>query len=179
MQDILTEVDRALIVYGVDGRQGGVIKRCEVQEPATIRQAKAERSAWISQPMFQIAVKDTVLPSEPAARLRREITMNLLSEILFCRAAAFYNELFEKGIMTTNYFYAYSTTNGAAYHSVSGEASDPEAVFEAYERVVDDARHNGVCREDFERCRKVLYAGYVSQFDSTEDVADLMGEMEK
>ena len=33
--------------------------------------------------------------------------------------------------------------------------------------------------EDFERCRRVLYASFVSQFDYPEDIADLAGDCEQ
>ncbi len=176
MRQILAVVKEALAAHSLDERASATVERRDYEEPATVKQNIVEQHARVSQFMFQIAVKDTNLPAEPVARLRREMAMNLLSEILFSRAAKFYNELFEKGQITTSYSYGYSTTAGAAYHALAGETSNPKALWNMYWKVLSDARRDGLSSEDFERCRKVLYAGYVSEFDSPEDIADLACE---
>ncbi len=154
------------------------IERTRYSEPPTVSQGRVTDTAGVSQPLFEIAVKDTAIPTDPYQRVRRETAMNLLSEVLFSRASRFYNALFEAGKITPSYTYGYSTTDGAAYHALSGEADDPEAVYEAYLATVERARREGLDREDVERYRRVLYAGFVSEFDYPEDVADLLCEAE-
>lgn len=154
------------------------VERVKYPEPPTVSETRVTGVESLSQPLFQIALKDTVLPTDPYERLRRETAMNVLSEVLFSRASRFYNELFEAGKITPSYSYGYSTTDGAAYHALVGEADDPEAVYAAYLATVERARREGLDPADVERYRRVMYAGFVSEFDYPEDVADLLCEAE-
>ncbi len=159
--------------------------------PTPIRKKSGERTGVVrrratgygavSQPLFQISWKDTPPPNEPSARLRREVAMSLLSEVLFCRAGRLYHTLYEGGLITPGYSYGYSTLggeDGIAYHAISGESDNPDAVFDAYARYLDEMRKTGLCDADIERCRRVAYATFVSEFDFVDDIADLMCEAE-
>ena len=177
MARILDAIEPVLAAHPADMALREV-ERLRVKEAPTVLKGQVSEQANVSQPLFEIAVKDAVLPTDPFARLRRETAMDLVSEVLFSRAGRFYNELFEAGKITSSYFYGYSTTDGAAYHSVAGEADDPEAVYAAYLAAVERARREGLDREEVERYRRVLYAGFVSEFDYPEDIADLVCEAE-
>jgi predicted Zn-dependent peptidase len=107
--------------------------------------------------------------------------MSILSELLFCRAGDFYHELFEAGKLSPAYSYECSTLDGhspLAYHAVVGEADDPAYVFNFYTEYVSRVKERGLTREDFERIRRVLYAGFVAQFDYPDDIAELLCEAE-
>lgn len=177
MEDILSAADEALESRPADMALRR-IERCGYDEPTTVTKQRVSTKANVSQPLFQIAVKDTVIPTDPHERLRRETAMNLLSEVLFSRASRFYNELFEAGRITPGYSYGYSTTLGAAYHALTGESDTPELVLQAYWQTVERARREGLDREEVERYRRVLYASFVSEFDFPEDIADLVCESE-
>lgn len=146
-------------------------------EAPDVLHRRVSKTGDVSRPIFRICWKDNEVSSSPEEQLLRETGMNLLSEMLFCRAAGFYDELFEAGKISPSYSYGYSAQGGLCplgYHSIEGETDDPEAVFTAYEKYLDDIRREGLKREDFERMRRVLYAGFVSQFDFPDDIADLM-----
>lgn len=146
-------------------------------DPSPLLHKRVCRTGEVARPIFRISWKDTVLPKTPIDQLRRETCMNILSEMLFCRAAKFYDELFEAGKIAPSYSYGYSSQGGLCplgYHSIEGEADDAEVVFEAYRSYLANIRQNGLCRQDFSRMKRVLYAGFVSQFDFPDDIADLM-----
>lgn len=177
MADVLSAVDVAMESRPADMALRR-IERCSFDELPTVGMRRVSARANVTQPLFQIAVKDTVIPTDPYERLRRETAMNLLSEVLFSRASNFYNGLFERGLITPGYSYGYSTTLGAAYHALAGETDDPEAVWLAYLDTIERARREGLDREEVERYRRVLYASLVSEFDFPEDIADLICESE-
>lgn len=174
---VLASIEDVLAAHPVDLALHE-IKRLQISEPPTVSSCRVTDYANVAQPLFEIAVKDTVIPTDPFERLRRETAMNILSEVLFSRAGRFYNELFEAGKITPSYAYGYSTTDGAAYHALTGEADDPEAVFQSYLATLERARREGLDRADVERYRRVMYAGFVSEFDYPEDIADLLCEAE-
>lgn len=149
----------------------------EIERAVPIETAGAYRSSvkarmQVSKPIFSIGIKDTRIPDSPAARIRRDAAMTLLEEILFSRSGAFYSSLFEEGLITPSYSFGYSITDTIAFHTVSGESDCPEEIARRLWAYLQEVRRQGIDREEFERCRRVLYADEVRSFDSTEEIAN-------
>ncbi len=177
MEQVLAAVDKPLNRWRERTKDLGKVTKVACIDAPTVLHKRICKTGEVCRPIFRISWKDTVICRTPQEQLVRETGMNLLSEMLFCRAARFYDELFEAGSIAPTYSYGYSSQGGPCplgYHSIEGEADDAEVVFGAYEQYLADIRRKGLCREDFERMRRVLYAGFVSQFDFPDDIADLM-----
>ncbi len=128
----------------------------------------------VSKPIFSIVWRDDTAPCEPFAREAYAARMDVLSELLFSRAGAFYNRLLEKELITNAYSYGATITEDVAYHEISGESDDPEAVYRLYWETLQQARREHFTAVDFERNRRVCYATFIADFDDTEEIADLL-----
>ena len=137
----------------------------------------------VAKPLFCIGIK---YPSPPAGSLalwRRDMTLSILCETLFSHSGDFYNDLFESGRVSPGTSYGFLV--GASprlpdafsygYLDFSGECNDPDEILRAFLAFVEGVRRNGLSRADFERAKRVVYAEFVSNFDTTEDVASLLG----
>ena len=100
--------------------------------------------------------------------------MTLLSETLFSRSGDCYTDLFEREIITPSYAYGSALGQGYGYFAISGEADDPQAVYDEFRAYVDSLMARGLSSEDLERSRRILYGDYVTGFDATEDVAQAL-----
>lgn len=137
----------------------------------------------VSKPIFCIEVKCPELPADREALWRRDLTMSVLCETLFSHAGEFYSDLFERDLVSPGMSYGYLV--GASprlparfaygYFDLSGESACPELVFDEFLSFVERVRKNGVPRADFFRAKRILYAEFVSGFDTTEDIAALLG----
>lgn len=131
-----------------------------------------ENKMQISKPIFNIGFKDINIPKDPYERQKKDATMAILDEIIFSRAGALYNSLFERNIISPNLSYGYSISANAAYNSVAGEADDPSLVLEEIMKHIEALRSNGLPYEDFVRGKRVMYAEFVKSFDSTDNIAN-------
>ncbi len=177
MDRVLSAIQAPLATWHERSQNLPCATKLTVSEPHRLSHARVIRQGGVVRPIFRITWKDTDLPPNPQGQLWRETCMNILSEMLFCRAAPFYDGLFEAGNISPTYSYGYSAMGGAspvAYHSVEGEADDPELVLRTYFDYIDELGKTGLDRADFERMRRVLYAGFVSQFDFPDDIADML-----
>ena len=59
-----------------------------------------------------------------------------------------------------------------AFTSIAGEANDPEAVFSKIKEHIRTLIEGGLSAVDFERSKRVMYAEFVKEFDSTEIIAN-------
>ncbi len=132
----------------------------------------SEFKMQVSKPIFNLGFKDTDIPSDPRQRLKKDAAMAILDEIIFSRAGALYNSLYEDGIISPNLSYGYSITKDSAYNAIAGEADDPMLVFEKIKEYISTLHASGLPYEDFLRGKRVMYSEFVKSFDSTDSIAN-------
>ena len=131
-----------------------------------------EKIMPISKPIFEIGIKDDYPSEVPGERLKRDVAMTILDEILFSRAGELYNELFEGGFINESYSYGYSITRDVAFHSIYGEGDDPVLVLEKIKKYIEKTKQKGLCERDFIRCKRVMMAEFLRDFDSVDDISN-------
>lgn len=131
-----------------------------------------EKKMPVSQPIFEIGIKDDYPSVNPQERLKRDVAMTILDEMLFSRASELYNELFEGGFINESYSYGYSITRDVAFHSIYGEGDNPELVLEKIKESIKTTKEKGLSERDFIRCKRVMMAEFLRDFDSVDDIAN-------
>lgn len=148
------------------------VERVPFEERASVVKAYAEDTMQVAKPIFSIGIKDRVIADDPKARMRRDFCMALLDEILFSRAGDFYNDLFERGVITPSFGFGYSCSDRFAFHCLSGESDTPEVVLSSLKAYLARVRREGISDEAFERCRRVMYSDEICAYDSSEEIAN-------
>ncbi len=143
------------------------------EEPKKVFKKLYEAYMPIAKPIFTIGIKDSEI-GDAGQRMARDVAMQVLCEILFSRSGKLYNELFESGMISPELSYGYSIAEQFAFLSVGGEAEDPMAVLEYIKNYIREKQKTGVSVEEFERCKRVMLAEYIKDFDSTEEIANNM-----
>ena len=141
-------------------------------ESASVFKARSEKRMKVSKPIFNIGVKDIDIPRSPIERLKKDAAMSILNEILFSRAGKLYSELFESAMISPEMSYCYTINESFAFNSIAGEADDPDAVLEKIRDHIQKTSEQGLAKSDFERGKRVMYAEFVKEFDSTEGIAN-------
>ncbi len=131
-----------------------------------------EKRMPVSQPVLEIGIKDKRPSDDVNERLFRDVSMTILGEMLFSRAGEMYNELFENGIINESYSYGYSITRDAAFHSIYAESDNPTLVFDKVRAYLQKIKRDGLNEKDFVRCKRVMMAEFVRDFDSVDDIAN-------
>lgn len=145
-------------------------------EPDTVFRPRFTMPMQVAKPIFNIGFKDTGHRLSPIERQRREAIMSILNEMLFSRSGELFNSLFESGKISPGFSYGYSMSDTFSFNSLAGEADDPEAVLTEILTYIEEKKKTGLDPKTFARCRRVMCAEYIKDFDSTEEIAgDLLG----
>ena len=148
------------------------VKRIFPIEPETVRRTRVNAKMQVAKPIFNIGIKDNIIPQEPSERLRRDLCITLLNEILFSQAGPFYAELFDAGLISPSFSFGYSSTERFAFTCISGDSENPEAVYDHLLDYLNGVLEKGLSNEDFERCRRVMYSDEIRAYDSTDEIAN-------
>ncbi len=143
-------------------------------EPREICQKKISSEMDIAQPIFAIGIKDDPFALSPEGQVHREAIFSVLCEMLFNQSGELYNALYEEELLLGGLGFGYDVTEAYAFVGLSGTSPDPDALLARVIDAVEKAKREGLCRESFARCKRVMYANFVRAFDSTSDIADLM-----
>lgn len=154
-----------------EGRVGYSARFDGFEEPRAVREHYVEKRMPVGKPLFCIGIKDCDIPEDPVERYKKTEGMNILLHMMLSEAGEFYLEMLEKGIVSPGFDSGYSASPKTAYVMISGESEDPRLLLEKIKEQVEKCRRDGLDRADFEREKKCVYASYVSDFDSTEDIA--------
>ena len=133
------------------------------------------RKMDVSKPLFSIGIKDVDISPDPDERMRKSAAMDILCDMLFGRSSSFYTELYEKGLISQSLNPWHEHNKSFSMMVISGDSSDPEAVFDYFRNYVHEKAEKGIDElflKDFERCRRVMYADLIKSFDSTEEIAN-------
>jgi predicted Zn-dependent peptidase len=82
--------------------------------------------------------------------------------------------MLERELLSPGFDTGYSANSSTAYIMMSGESNDPEALLYEIKKYIQKCIKNGLDERDFVREKRCMYASYVSEFDSTEDIAFAM-----
>ena len=148
------------------------IPRAPEPEPEEIVSPRVREEMPVSKPILCFGFKDVHIPADPVARSRRDAALSLVGDVLFSRSNSFFGTLFEAGLITASYSYAYSISQSFAYFGISCESDDPEEVRLCLLDYLEDTRRGGLDPDDLERSRRVLIADVIRSYDSTEEIAN-------
>ncbi|MBQ8141445.1 MAG: insulinase family protein [Clostridia bacterium] len=149
------------------------VRETALESPAAFM-PRVSKKMKVSKPIFNIGIKDVDIPEDPLQRQRKDAAMSILNEMLFSRAGTLYNELFESGLISPEASYCYTINESFAFNSLAGESDSPEEVLAKTCEYLHSITADDLSEEDFERGKRVMYAEFVKEFDSTDSIANNM-----
>ncbi len=142
------------------------------EEKAEVFMPKFEHAMQVAKPLMAIGVKDVDIPEIPEERMKKSAGMGIINSVLFGKSGELYNKMYEDGLISGMFDSGYDICSSYAYGYIFAESRDPDEVFARFKACVDSAKKNGLCREDFDRSKRALYADMIKWFDSTDDIAN-------
>lgn len=147
------------------------LKRTPPEEPRELARTDITRHFPVSMEQFAIGLKETELGGEPDAFLKRVAAQEVALSIYFSRTSAFFNDLYEKGVLSEVFSSAYQFLDSCAFTIFQGESDEAEKVADAVKETIRKARNAKISDEDLECARRAVYGTAVQSLNSPSDVA--------
>ena len=162
-EKLLEEVKKRL----VDTKASGEIKRVYPNEPEEIVQEKIEQKLEVSQALYTIGIKDTI----KCEKVKKHIAMEILLNLLIGRSSNLYKELYDQGIIYSQPSLEYEFTENYAHALITGQSNNSEIIYQKFKEEVEKFKTEGIQEQDFERIKKMIYGGYVIEYNDVENIA--------
>ena len=126
----------------------------------------------VSMPMFAIGVKDIDISRDSNERMKKNAAISVISDMLFGKSSSFFNTMYDEGVVSGSVDLWAEHNKSYSFITLSGEAPDPDRVYGRFLDLVEKTKEIGLDKDEFVRCKRVMYAGLVKSFDSTEEIAN-------
>ncbi len=144
------------------------IERRYPTEQSAVYKSEALEHLSVANPLFCVGYKDASGYAGKALHERNVVT-NILIELLFGKSSAFYEELYNQGLINNGFSYEYEAVPMYAYTALMGESTDPYAVRDAIART---AKAPVITDEALNKVKKSLIGRYLRQFNGVEWLAN-------
>ena len=164
--DMLEEINKRL----VETKSKGKIKRIYPKEPDDIVQEKIEQKLEVSQPLYVIGIKDKNNNCEKEI-VKKHIAIEIILYLLMGKSSKLYKELYNQGIIYERPSLDYEFSKNYAHIMISGQATEPEIIYEKMKSEIENMKNNGIDKKDVVRIKKMIYGNYVKEYNDVGDIA--------
>lgn len=147
------------------------IKRIYPDEPAEICEAYKEQSFSIAMPQFMMGFKDNDAGYGGKKLLKKIIEINILLQMILGRGTKLYNRLYEEGLINSRFGAEYNPQVDYGFTAIDGESRDPKRVYDIILDDIERLRKEGLCEEDYNRIKKVIWGDYIRSYNDVEGYA--------
>ena len=169
-EKLIEEVKKRLI----DKKSNGKIERIFQEEPEEIVKEKIEQKLEVSQALYTIGIKDKIDNIENSNKtdiVKKHIAIEILLNIIMGRSSKLYKELYNEGLIYSGASLDYEFSKTYAHILIAGQSTNPEKLYEKFKVRVKELIEHGIDENDFERNKKMIYGGYVREYNDVTDIA--------
>ncbi len=164
-EDLLEEIKKRLI----DRPQNGEIKRIFEDEKEQIVKEKVEQKMDVSKPLYTIGIK--CLPLSSKEQVRNHLATEIILRLLLGESSDLYKELYHDGNIFEMPDLSFEFGDNFAHIIITGSANDPDDLYKKVKNKLSEFKQNGLNEEDFERTRKLIYGGFIKQYNDVIEIA--------
>ncbi|MBS6440147.1 MAG: insulinase family protein [Clostridiales bacterium] len=142
--------------------------------PPQCRKRSDRVYADITTPVVAIGIKGTPQNALSEDRLKRFNAMSVLASALFSSWGELVTGLTKDNLIPSDPSYEVVHTGAFSHILFSADTYEPKELIGRFDRLAEKISRQGISEEAFQRGKKVLYADYLSEFNSAEGIASLL-----
>ncbi|MEE8141656.1 MAG: pitrilysin family protein [Planctomycetota bacterium] len=150
----------------------GSIQRFFPDEPKQVAETRREQVMEISMPRLLMGFKDQDLGYRGRELLAKDLTSDILLEILFGRASEFFQKWYSENLIDESFSASYTGTVTVGHSMLGGETPNPEKVATVVLEELERAQHSGISAADFQRQKRATMGRFFQEFNSLEFIAN-------
>lgn len=154
-----------------DYKPQGSIERFFEPEPEQVGEVRRESKLAVSLPKCLFGFKETELGLTGEKLLRRDMTTQLMMDLLFGSSTRLFQKLYDEDLISDSFGHEYNSSPQYAFSAIGGDAKDPDQLLARIREEVDAIVEKGFESTDFERARKKKIGGYLRMLNSPENIA--------
>ncbi len=175
---VVGDVDKTMVLSAIDryfpNASALNVGPMPIEEPDAAGERYIEKEMLVSRPIFHLGFKDNDTDIEGFALSKKEMEVEILLEYLFGKSSPFYKEMYEAGIINSEFDCWYDLSDYFSFCVINGESDDPKAVERCAFQHIAKLKEQGIDEERFREIRNGLYGALVMETDRSYSMANRM-----
>ncbi len=144
------------------------------REPQGVIRPYSEKIMPVSRPIFYIGIKDNDTELSGDLLAKKETETEMLMEILFGPSTPFYKELYDKGLINSEFDTEYEMSDTFAFCLLAGESDKPHDVLDRVKLEISKFLKDGVSNQRFIQARNTLYGELIGSCDNVAQISSML-----
>lgn len=142
-------------------------------EPCNIKVKENILTMDVEMNKIIVSIKVNEILADPKMKIRRELAINLLFDLLFSKSAKLYNEWLNKGIINDSFSANFTQERDYAFIQIGCDCDDYVTLKEHIFDLIRNFKNIEISKEDFERVKKKNIGLFINLFNGPESIANL------
>jgi predicted Zn-dependent peptidase len=149
------------------------IERIFESEIEEVAQKKQVLKMNVQTPKCIVGIKAPSSSIQGQVMLKKELSINIMLDILFGKSSVGYTELYNEGLIDDSFSYDFSQEQGFGFAMAGGDTNDPEKLAERITAILMDAKTGSIFNEEnLIRARKKKIGAFLRAINSPEYIAN-------
>ncbi|WP_134700435.1 EF-P 5-aminopentanol modification-associated protein YfmH [Ammoniphilus sp. YIM 78166] len=148
------------------------IQRFFEEEPKSVQKRQTIREMSVAMPKVMFGYKEGVVGLTGDELLKREMTTQLMLDILLGQSSDLYQKLYEQGLINDTFGTDYSGETQYGFSVMGGDSPDPEKLVQLVTEGLEKAKTEGIKQDEFELNRKKKIGSFLRSLNSIEFIAN-------
>ncbi|WP_027088704.1 EF-P 5-aminopentanol modification-associated protein YfmH [Thomasclavelia saccharogumia] len=142
-------------------------------EPCNIKIKENVLTMDVEMNKIIVSIKVNEILDDPKLKIRRELAINLLFDLLFSKSARLYNDWLNKGIINDSFSANFTQERDYAFIQIGCDCDDYETLKEHILTLIQNFQNIEISKNDFERIKKKNIGLFINLFNGPESIANL------
>lgn len=149
------------------------IERIFESEIEEVAEKKQVLKMNVQTPKCIVGIKAPSASLQGQEMLKKELSTNIMLDILFGKSSVGYTELYNEGLIDDSFSYDFSQEQGFGFAMAGGDTNDPDKLAERITTILMDAKAGSVFNEEnLIRARKKKIGAFLRAINSPEYIAN-------
>lgn len=149
------------------------IIRKEIDEPNSVAVKEETLYMDVVMPKLMLAIKVNDTPKSGKEKIKKELSMNLLLDLLFSKSSPIYEELLEKGWINDSFGAGFTQERDYSFIQIGGDSASYQELRDFLYDLIKKAKTIQITKEDFERVKRKTIGSFITSYNSPEAIANM------
>jgi Predicted Zn-dependent peptidases len=145
----------------------------KIKEPKSVVKKQEILKMEVTSPKLMVAMKINNIISDPYLKLKRELSMNILLDMLFSKSSEIYQEWQKEGLIDGTFGADFTQERDYAFIQIGGDTNQLELLKDKILTIIEKMNDYLIDEETFKRLKRKIMGIFVNTFNSPEAIANL------
>lgn len=148
------------------------IERFNYDEPVEVAKDKQVIPMNVQSSKCLVGLKALNPTKSGKEMLKYELSINIILDYLFGKSSAFYEELYNEGLIDETFSYDYTEEHSFGFAMVGGDTSNPDALADKLKKIMLDFKNHTISEDELSRVKKKKIGSFLRSLNSPEFIAN-------